>query len=186
MLRKFFRRLPGEPVISGREQPSNERIEPFGGRERAPADRWRALATLQALSLVAEGGVYLGCGAAGPVLAPAEHGVLVLGPPRSGKTSSLVVPNVLAASGAVLSASTKRDVLEATAWARQQNGPCLLWDPSGSVVAPPGVQRIGWSPLTRAADFEAALLVSRAMTETARPARRRGDEDHWSERAQTL
>jgi hypothetical protein len=40
--------------------------------------------------------------------------MLVLGPPRSGKTSTLVVPNVLAAPGPVLITSTKADVLRAT------------------------------------------------------------------------
>jgi len=45
-----------------------------------------------------------------PVFASPEHAVLVLGPPRSGKTSSLIIPNVLMAAGAVVSTSTKPDV----------------------------------------------------------------------------
>ncbi|HAM02223.1 MAG TPA: hypothetical protein DCQ30_08365, partial [Acidimicrobiaceae bacterium] len=60
------------------------------------------------------GQLYLGAGARGPAWAPPEQSVLVLGPPRSGKTSSLVVPTVLAAGGPVVSTSTKPDVLEAT------------------------------------------------------------------------
>ena len=44
----------------------------------------------------------------------AQHSVLVLGPPRSGKTSGLLIPNVLSAEGAVVTTSTKPDVLDAT------------------------------------------------------------------------
>jgi hypothetical protein len=51
-------------------------------------------------------GAYLGMGQEGPVWAGPQRSTLVLGPPRSGKTSSLVIPNVLAAEGPVVSTST--------------------------------------------------------------------------------
>jgi type IV secretory pathway TraG/TraD family ATPase VirD4 len=51
--------------------------------------------------------------------------MLVLGPPRSRKTSTLVVPNVLAAPGPVLVTSTKADVLQAVLASRSQLGRCL-------------------------------------------------------------
>jgi len=41
------------------------------------------------------GGLYLGWGSQGPVLAGPEQGALVLGPPRSGKTTRLLAPAVL-------------------------------------------------------------------------------------------
>ena len=43
---------------------------------------------------------------------------MVLGPPRSGKTSTVVIPSLLAAPGAALSTSTKPDVMHATWRAR--------------------------------------------------------------------
>ena len=49
--------------------------------------------------------------------------------------------------GAVVSTSTKPDVLRATARARGQ-GRCLLYDPSGTVEAPAGVERVRWSPVS--------------------------------------
>ena len=76
----------------------------------------------------------------------------MLGPPRSGKTSSVVVPNVFAAAGAVVAVSTKRDVMNETSSARARLGECLLFDPSGTVEVPRHVRPIGWSPLTRLAD----------------------------------
>jgi type IV secretory pathway TraG/TraD family ATPase VirD4 len=57
---------------------------------------------------------------------------MVLGPPRSGKTSSIVIPAMLAAPGAAVSTATKRDVLEATWRARAEIGQVWLFDPTGS------------------------------------------------------
>ncbi len=138
----------------------------------------------------AGGCLYLGAGAAGPVWAQAEQAVLVLGPPRSGKTSAIVVPTVLSARGAVVSTSTKPDVLKATAPARRRDGPCLLYDPSGTVQTPDGVERVRWSPVTGCAGWDDALLVARGLVGSTRPSGGRVDGetgvDHWTERAQAL
>lgn len=115
-----------------------------------------------------------------------EHGLLALGPPRSGKTTTLVVPNVLAAGGPVVTTSTKLDVLTATHTARSRVGECLLFDPSGKSECRDGVRRIGWSPLASARSFEQAALTARAMVLTARPGGDRGDARHWTERAEAL
>ena len=133
-------------------------------------------------------GVYLGTGPEGWAWAGPERSTLILGPSRSGKTSSLVIPNVLAAPGAVVSTSTKPDVLEATGSSRAVDGWALLYDPSGTVVAPPGVTRVGWSPVTAAAAWEGALLTADAMVRTARSASAATTPggDHWSERSCAL
>lgn len=88
----------------------------------ASAERWRATSGVDPLSVVlAEsrrlgGGVYLGLGPQGDWrLARSERAVLLLGPPRSGKTAGVVVPTVLAHDGPAVSTSTKPDVLLATA-----------------------------------------------------------------------
>ncbi len=130
--------------------------------------------------------LYLGAGTDGVVLAPPGHAVLVLGPPRSGKTTALVIPNVVAAPGAVVTTSTKPDVLLATAGARAGAGRCWLWDPSGTVEPPPGVTRARWSPVPACRSWEVALLTARAMTGAARPGAWPGDSGHWLERAEAL
>jgi type IV secretory pathway TraG/TraD family ATPase VirD4 len=117
--------------------------------------------------------------------------VLVLGPPRSGKTSSIVVPTVLGAPGAVVSTSTKPDVLRATAHARGSVGPCLLFDPSGTVDVPAGVERVRWSPVESCRTWDDALLVARSLVGAARPGAGARDStavgaDHWTERAEAL
>jgi type IV secretion system protein VirD4 len=144
------------------------------------------LAVAQAWGQAASYGLYLGEGPRGPCFARPEHSLLVLGPPRSGKTSGVLVPNLLAANGPVLCASTKPDALGATARARARLGPCGLFDPSGEVPVPPGCERVGWSPLHGAENLDEALLLADAMVRAARPGADRGEALHWSERAGTL
>jgi type IV secretion system protein VirD4 len=143
-----------------------------------------------ALGTGPEMGIYLGIGAGGWVWAGPERSTLVLGPSRSGKTSSLIVPNVLAARGAVVSTSTKPDVLQATSRTRSERGWTLLYDPSGTVAAPPGVERVGWSPVNACSEWDSSLLVAEAMVTSARPSpgARFGapGDGHWSERAASL
>ena len=57
------------------------------------------------------GGVYLGWGQQGPVLTRPDEHLLVIGPPRSGKTSRLLAFSVLSHPGPVVVTSTKPDVI---------------------------------------------------------------------------
>jgi type IV secretory pathway TraG/TraD family ATPase VirD4 len=113
---------------------------------------------------------------------------MVLGPSRSGKTSSLVIPNILSAPGPVVSTSTKPDVLRATATSRSERGWNLLYDPGGTVALPPGVQRVGWSPVNTARRWDGALAMADAMSRAARRdgGTGAGTETHWTERAVSL
>ncbi len=129
---------------------------------------------------------YLGRTATGLALSPSEHATLVIGPPRSGKSSGLVVPNVLAAPGPVVSTSTKSDVADATLSVRRGLGTCWLFDPSGTVARPEGVEALRWSPVVAARRFDDALVVARALTGAARPDTRSGESVHWAERAEAL
>jgi type IV secretory pathway TraG/TraD family ATPase VirD4 len=134
-------------------------------------------------------GIYLGATAGASTWAGPQRSTLVLGPSRSGKTSSLVIPNILLANGPVVSTSTKPDVMDATAAARCRDGWAVLFDPSGEIECPPSVERVGWSPLTRARDWDAAVQTSDAMVTASRPGRadsRATGEDHWTERAGAL
>ena len=57
-----------------------------------------------------------------PLWASLEDSFLVLGPPRSGKGVSLIIPGVLDAPGAAIVTSTRPDVLRHTAGARRRPG----------------------------------------------------------------
>lgn len=144
------------------------------------------MARLAAASRRGGHGIYLGEGRGGAVFAPPELGALVLGPPRSGKTSAIVVPNVLCASGSVVAVSTKLDVLAATLRARRVLGPCLVFDPSGALPLPRGVSSVGWSPLAAAASWDHAVLVATSMVGASRTLSSRSEGTHWTERAGAL
>ncbi len=133
-------------------------------------------------------GIYLGHDDRGWCFAPPQRAVLVLGPPRSGKTSSLVIPNVLSASGAVVSTSTKPEVLEVTAAARRRSGRCYLFDPTGTASTATRVEPLRWSPLQSCGTWEGALAAARTLVEVAAPPAvgTRVDSSHWTERAHLL
>jgi type IV secretion system protein VirD4 len=130
--------------------------------------------------------LYVGTDGHRLVWAGPQQSMLVLGPPRSGKTSTLVVPNVLAAPGPVVVTSTKLDVLRATMASRSELGRCWLFDPTGAVEAPPGATLLRWSPVPSALSWEEALVTARVMTAAAKPNAYSGDGAHWAERAEAL
>lgn len=145
------------------------------------------LARLREYSSAQGGRLYAGALNGGLILTDPQHALLVLGPPRSGKTSAVAIPNVLGAPGAVVTTSIKPDVLAATVSLRAEIGRCWLLDPTGSVrVDPPGVTRLRWSPVAAASTWDESLVIARAMSAAARPAGRQGDSAHWTERAEAL
>ncbi len=143
-------------------------------------------AALREVHRFAQHSIYVGYGRNGWMWAGAQRSTLVLGPPRSGKTSSLVIPNILLSDGAVVSTSTKPDVMLATAPSRGRDGWAFLYDPSGEIECPSTVERVGWSPLTTAADWDAAVVTADAMVGASRLSGARTAEHHWTERAGAL
>jgi type IV secretory pathway TraG/TraD family ATPase VirD4 len=115
-----------------------------------------------------------------------ESSVLVVGPPRSGKTSSLVVPNVLDAPAAVVSTSTKPDVFEATMFRRWVLGNVYVFDPTGATEIPEGVHPLRWSPVVGCDTFDAAVSMAHALGTAARPGSALTESAHWVERAESL
>jgi type IV secretory pathway TraG/TraD family ATPase VirD4 len=114
-----------------------------------------------------------------------ERAVLVLGPPRSGKSFAVMIPAVLSQPGAVVSTSTKPDVLRATAQARTQLGRAWIFDPTGSEQVPAAFA-LRWSPVTAARSWDGALLMARAMVTGAGVGAGTTDGTHWSKRATAL
>jgi hypothetical protein len=131
-------------------------------------------------------GLYAGDGAHGYCWAPKESSMLVIGPPRSGKTSCIVIPAVLDAPAAVVSTSTKADVLEATLLRRWSVGTCFVFDPTGTMAIPQGAHPLRWSPVVRCHTFEKAVAMARALGAAARPGAAFSESAHWVERAEGL
>jgi len=145
-------------------------------------------AKVRAYSLRHGGGAYLGTEPDGKwVTADRESAVMVLGPPRSGKTSAVIIPALLAAPGAAISTSTKPDVMAATMRARAELGQVWLFDPAGEQTQTDvGVRRLRWSPVAGAATWDQALVIARAMTAATKPGAGTINETHWTERAAAL
>ena len=131
-------------------------------------------------------GLYCGRGANGNGYAPPESSMLVLGPPRSGKTTCIVIPVVLDAPAAVVSTSTKPDVLSATMFRRHVLGNCFVFDPTGTMAIPQGAYPLRWSPVVGCDTFEKAVAMARALASAARPASALSESAHWIERAEGL
>jgi type IV secretion system protein VirD4 len=169
---------------------------PLKTRERSPATRLadRLAGAERPGEAVREhtrqlgGGAFLGFSPGGGwVTADPEHAVMVLGPPRSGKTSMIVIPAMLAAPGAAVSTATKPDVLEATWRSRAQMGQVWLFDPTGErSELPRGIRRLSWSPVTAARTWDAALMMARAMAACTSVGRGTTNEQHWRERSTAL
>lgn len=130
---------------------------------------------------------YAGQGLGGPVFLPRESHLLVLGPPRSGKTRSIVVPNIIHAPGPVVATSTKSDLVEMSSSERARFGELLVFDPSGRVPLPENAKRVYWSPISPVGSYTSALTVTRAMVESATLVGGvGGGYSHWNERAASL
>ena len=97
-------------------------------------------------------GVWLGAGDDGQWrFARPERAVLLLGPPRSGKTSGVIIPAVLAHAGPVIVTSTKPDVARATASSQGAlTGGCGCLTRPAPSRPPAGLDQLRWSPVTSA------------------------------------
>ncbi len=133
------------------------------------------------------GGPYLGRAKDGAARhARPERAVLVLGPPRSGKTSAVIVPSLVAHVGPAVSTSTKPDVAGQTRAARRLDGRTWVFDPTGAAAssAGGGDEVLRWSPVPSSRSWDGALLMARAMA--GRVGGGTMDRSHWASRAQAL
>lgn len=129
-------------------------------------------------------GPYLGVDDRGELrFARPQRAVLLLGPPRSGKTSAVIIPTVVANSGAAVCTSTKPDLAAATSPARSQIGTVWSFNPTGG-RAPAGLEPLRWSPVSCSQKWDGALLMARAMS--AQVGAGTTNQSHWATRAQAL
>lgn len=130
-------------------------------------------------------GIFLGLGSAHRewITADPEQAVMVLGPPRSGKTTAVVIPAILSATGAVVSTSTKLDVFAATAAHRSTWGQVWVFDPSGTGEVPPGARPLRWSPVGTGRSWDETLTTAAAMIDASELGSTGGDAKYWNERA---
>ncbi|HEY8687010.1 MAG TPA: type IV secretory system conjugative DNA transfer family protein, partial [Chloroflexota bacterium] len=115
-----------------------------------------------------------------------ETSVLVIGPTRSGKTSGLVIPNLLEWAGPAIATSTKSELVELTAGHRQSLGPVYVYDPTGEIGG--RFRTVTWSPITGCDDLDRAWTVASWLCAALQQGGGRGDNDwaHWAESGKLL
>ncbi|SCL21199.1 Type IV secretory system Conjugative DNA transfer [Micromonospora aurantiaca] len=121
-----------------------------------------------------------------PCWSSPEDSVGIVGPPRYGKSSGLIIPALLTWDGPVVATSTRGDLLRAAGdWRRriaeQHGGDVFVYDPFGSE---PGVTSLRWSPLAGCADPSVAYRRASAMVAVV--GRGITDGEHWRAGAATI
>jgi hypothetical protein len=142
---------------------------PFGkAAASTKALPWRSSAPARVTDVpVSEVAVF--CGTAIPtgvkLYIPIEETVLIVAPPREGKTSQLIMPWILDFPGSVLATSSKTDVLYATAKSRERYGPVMVLDPTGLSNWPLQLQ---WAITDGCEDFTVARKRAETLASTAK------------------
>jgi hypothetical protein len=100
------------------------------------------------------------------VMAPPNQGLMIFAGPRSGKSSGVVIPNVLHLDeSSVVFTSTRQDILNAISKHRAQLGEVVIYDPMHLAnPLPKDVKRIAWTPITGSEEFTVALRHSAEFT----------------------
>jgi len=109
-------------------------------------------------------------------------GVLVIGPPGSGKSSAIIIPSTAVAPGACVSNSMKGDVMGATWRLRALRGSVWHFDPGGEEQPPVGVRAARWSPLMSVRSWDDARRVATRMAAATTTGEDSGDS-HFTDRA---
>ncbi|HEY2704436.1 MAG TPA: TraM recognition domain-containing protein [Candidatus Dormibacteraeota bacterium] len=119
------------------------------------------------------------------ITAPWQHSAILLGGMGTGKTRRVIIPNVLAWTGCVLTTTTKRDVLDACAAVRSHRGTVWCFDPLGVLGGtPPAVRRLTWSPLRGCRDRDTARQRAFHLCQDA--GKGSVDRTHWRTRGTQL
>ncbi len=162
-----------------------EPLTPAGVAQRA-RDLRPSLRELPAKRITPEDtGIALGILAPrGPVLRASWEDVqLAIMAPRAGKTTSLAVPAVLDAPGAVVATSNKADLWAATSALRAQSTsePVWVFDPQGIAATE---RTWWWNPLRGVTTVEEASRLAGHFIQEVRADK--GDRDFWTSAAHDL
>ena len=89
--------------------------------------------------------------------------MLLLGPPRSGKGQSVVIPMILDAPGAVVTTSTRPDNLAITLAARASRGPVAVFDPQRLAQSATSLPAMRWSLVRGCESPQTAIIRAEAL-----------------------
>jgi hypothetical protein len=137
------------------------------GTDLAELGRKGATRTAQRLGVAGTPGIPLGRTIPGrqPLYALWEYVMIALAGPRVGKTTTLVIPAILEAPGAVVTTSNKRDTVDATRDPRALLGDVWIFDPQGIALEQP---TWWWNPLSYVTDDVKAFRLAEHFASSAR------------------
>ncbi|TCO41072.1 type IV secretory system conjugative DNA transfer VirD4/TraG family protein [Kribbella antiqua] len=149
------------------------------GRDIEATSRAAVTATAKRLGVHTETpGVFLGqtVASGADVFGSYEDMIVDIAGPRTGKTTSLAVPVIAEAPGAVIVTSNKRDILDATRGLRESgdDGKDGVWvfDPQQVAAEQP---TWWWNPLSYVVDDDTARELAQHFAYASRPADARAD-----------
>lgn len=108
-------------------------------------------------------GYLLGTSAGVECWTSVEDSLLLLGPPRSGKGTSVVIPMILDSPGPVVTTSTRPDNLAVTLAARSRKGPVAVFDPQGLAQVSGVKPSLRWSLVRGCERAQTAMLRAEAL-----------------------
>ncbi|MEU1258938.1 type IV secretory system conjugative DNA transfer family protein [Streptomyces chartreusis] len=114
--------------------------------------------------------------------------LIVFGPQRSGKTTSVVIPAVLEWAGPSLVTSVRFDVIAATLEYRSSLGEVFIFDPAGlteSIGRRFAAHCVGWSPLDSITVWDDAVRQAESLS-TGTDFRGVTNGDFWSSQGRLL
>ncbi|SFF74866.1 TraM recognition site of TraD and TraG [Actinacidiphila alni] len=129
--------------------------------------------------------VYLGCSDPSRIhlWITIEESVVLVAPPREGKTSQIILPGILDFDGTVLATSSKTDVLYATAAAREKHGPVHVLDPTGLSQWP---HPFRWPITSGCEDYRVARKRAETLAATTKTEEGTRNGGYFALKAKTL
>jgi type IV secretory pathway TraG/TraD family ATPase VirD4 len=145
-----------------------------GGKDLAALTAKGARATAKRLGVEGWIGIVVGRTVRGGVLlhGSVEDMLIAIFGPRMGKTTSLVIPAINEAPGAVLTTSNKRDVVDATRDIRAKAGHVWVFDPQAIALEQP---TWWWNPLSYITDDVKAAKLAEHFASASRAGDARAD-----------
>ena len=162
----------GLGILIGRVRGKRTRVDRSAaylarGRDLSELGRKGASRTAQRLGVQGTPGIPLGRSIPGgqQLYALWEYVMIALAGPRVGKTTTLVIPAILEAPGAVVTTSNKRDTVDATRDPRAQLGQVWIFDPQAIALEQP---TWWWNPLSYVKDDVKAFKLAEHFASSAR------------------
>lgn len=171
-------------IASGAGLPRTERVQTHGDSRWAKRREVDRLGHRARPHEMRPNGLVLGFTGSRVLQTRPEDNLLVFGVQRSGKTTTIAVPTLLAWRGAVVATSVKHELARLTAPFRRRLGPVYAFAPLEPGVDWPGLglEPVAWNPVRDVETAHEALQLAHLFTSEGK----QGQSAHWYHSASSL